>query len=68
MQYCDRNVCHTLQDYVTEISSALVEANSMAPEALQRIEKLINEVVSAAFLVLAVMCLPRLIANGKDSI
>lgn len=32
------------QDYVTEISSALVEANSMAPEALQRIEKLINEV------------------------
>ena len=35
-----------LQDYVTEISSALVEVNSMDPEVMQRIEKLINEVVS----------------------
>lgn len=32
------------QDYVTEISSALVEVNSMDPEVMQRIEKLINEV------------------------
>lgn len=32
------------QNYVTEISSALVEANSNAPEAMERIEKLISEV------------------------
>jgi len=32
------------QEYVTEISSALVEANTLDPKALERIETLMNEV------------------------
>lgn len=42
----DSTVWSALQDYVTEISSVLVEANSNTPEAVERIEKLMNEVVS----------------------